>query len=124
MLEILARPEEVVRLVSLFLMALSTASLSMFLQKCMEPEMIFRRWYLLLVLKYIKWRKKKQRWKRSLLKPIGLCVYCYSTWVFIVLYLLIVSQKTGFLLYFIGLFIGMGFNYIWIKVLEKLETNK
>lgn len=105
--EILAVKEEV----ALLLLSLMTASLSLFFQECMEPGMIFRRYYLFLVYHWIKNWRKVDRWKRHLLKPFGLCVYCNGTFV-----------AMQFFIYFFGprieLFLFLGLNYLWIKILK------
>jgi len=85
------------------------AALSLFIQKCMESGMIFRRYYLYLIHIYVQNWRKKDRYKRFLLKPIGLCIYCYSTWIAIFTYVI----KFGFS-YDILLFIGM--NYLFIQL--------
>src|SRR5690554_6698596 len=94
-----------------------TAMLSLFIQACMEPKMILRRYYVLL--NYL-WIKKKSRW---LLKPLGLCIYCFSSWVWIGFFCIIwveVLKKPVNLLLFIVLFLGLGVNYSVIKTFEKI----
>jgi hypothetical protein len=58
-----------------------SALFSLFLVKCFEPNMIFRRYYLLLNYVWIRNWRKKDRWKRFILKPFGLCVYCFGAWL-------------------------------------------
>ena len=111
----------------LIILCLMTASLSLFLQKCFETGMIFRRYYLILVLAHIRSWRSSDRWKRPILKVWGLCIYCNGTWVFIALFILINAinetkhgDNTSFLANTIALFLGIGLNYIWIKILKKL----
>jgi hypothetical protein len=100
--------------VAVFIFSLLTAGLSLFILKCMEEGMIFRRWYLFLTYHWIKWWRKKDRWKRKFLKVSGLCVYCYSTWVAIPFFFYFVSLNIPLLFLFIGL------NYLWIEILLKI----
>ena len=72
--------------VSLELYCLSVGCLSMFLQNCYEPTGIFRRYYVLLVYLWIKWRRKKQRKYRPILSPLGLCPQCQNFWINTILY--------------------------------------
>lgn len=103
-----------VEVVKLILICLGTGALSLLFQKCMEEGMIFRRYYLLLTSCWIKWYRRKDRWKRNLLKPIGLCIYCYSTWLAIFSFLYYYGVKLE-----VFLFIGM--NYILIEFLLYLK---
>jgi hypothetical protein len=50
-----------------------------------------------------------------ILKPIGLCIYCYSTWVSIIFFLYTFGWN-----YIILFFIGL--NYLWIEILLKLKN--
>lgn len=106
-LETLAVKKEVV----LLLLSLMTASLSLFFQECMEPGMIFRRYYLWLTYHWIKNWRKKDRWKRWLLKPLGMCVYCNGTWIAIQFYLYNFGPGVNILLF-------IGLNYLWIKLIK------
>lgn len=98
------------------LFSLMTASLSLFIWETFQKEMIFRRYYLLLVYYWIKWRKKKNRWKRQLLKPIGLCIYCMSTWIAIISYIIFLGFKVD-ILFFIGI------NYVVLEILKGVIKN-
>jgi hypothetical protein len=75
--------------------------------------MILKRYYLWLVYHWIKWWRKKDRWKRYILEPMGMCVYCNSTWICIPFFFIFVSHN----ILLLPLFIGM--NYIWIEILKK-----
>lgn len=96
------------------LYCLMIAGLGQFFQLCMHPNMIFRRYYLWLTLLWIRNRRKKDRWKRWLLKPLGLCVYCNTTWIAIFYYVYAFGINPEILL-----FIGLVF--VWLKVLERIE---
>jgi len=50
----------------------------------MSEGMILRRYYAFLIYHWIIWRKKKDHWKRKLLKPLGLCLTCSSGWITII----------------------------------------
>jgi len=102
--------------ISLIGFCLLTASLSAFIHKCMDSGMILRRYYLYLTLKWIKWRKKRR--KRQILKPLGLCIYCYSAWVYLISYAAIKGPELKMIL-------GLGINYIiieaWLNYQKKVS---
>jgi hypothetical protein len=153
-------------LCSLTVFCLLTASMSLFMDKCFQKGMIFRKYYNLiaywfwlpskktvfvsyppktLVNKIIRetiegLRKSKHDSDRHyadpfwtprpiftenrfqwLFKILGGCIYCFSTWIFIGLYLLIVSDIQHLRLSLIGLILGIGLNYFWIEVLLKIK---
>ena len=58
------------------------------------------------------WRKK-DRWKRTMLKPLGLCIYCMLPYISLPFFLIFITN-----IYFYPLFIGM--SYIWLKLINKL----
>ena len=97
----------------LLLLLFGVPALSLFIKKCMESGMIFHRYYLYLVLLWIRNRKKKNRYKRNILKPLGLCVYCYNTWLSIFFYLLFLSNVL-----MLPIFIGL--TYIILEVFLKV----
>lgn len=129
-------------MISLIIFCLLTACLSVFLDFCMEKGNIFRGYYNWLT--YWLWlpirhkshvkkahavysaicgqvsrRPKPLRYKRRLsflYKPLGGCVNCFGTWVFIVLFFFLHRENTLQL----GLFLGLGVNYIWIKIFNKI----
>jgi surface polysaccharide O-acyltransferase-like enzyme len=107
---------EAVKLITLCLMA---ACLGHFFQYTLRPREIFGRYGLFLNYLWIKWRRKPDRWKRKLLKPIGLCIYCTTTWIFIVLYLFQAGLDSYSIHNLIGLFLGMGITYVWVEILTK-----
>lgn len=113
------------------LFCLGTAGLSLFVQECMKKGMIFQKygdwlnntWDAMDRAVWYKYDYKTTPFKAKIalfaLKPLGMCIYCFSSWVFIVLFtveMLNIPNKT---FDFIGLFLGLGFNFIWIKILEK-----
>jgi hypothetical protein len=131
MLIILVEKRDAILVILHFLMmaifSLSTASLSCFLDRCMEKGMIFRSYYNWIT--YWLWLSKnsvknKYQW---LFKVLGGCVYCFGTWVFIVLYLVIVlylavlSDFRSIVTSVIGLFLGIGMNYFWIEVIQRIK---
>ena len=106
--------EEVALLLSLLkivMLGSLTASLTMFIDHCMEKEMIFRRWYLFLTYHWIRTWRKKDRWKRYILKPLGLCHYCFGTWIAIFAYLFIVGFD-------VAIFLLIASNYFFIRIWE------
>ena len=42
---------------------------------------------------WIKNWRKKDRWKRQILKPLGLCCYCLNTWLSILLWFFFFNQS-------------------------------
>lgn len=98
------------------LLSLGTAGMSLFVQECMKEGMILN-WYGKLI-NYLWDSTKFPKW---LLKPLGMCIYCFSSWVWIGLFVVNMLPIQWVRLEFIGLFIGLGFNFIWIKTLEKLH---
>lgn len=76
-------------------------ALSMFLEKCFESGMIFRRFRLYMLYHWIKNWRKKDRWKRKFIK-LFLCIYCYNTWITIISYFIFISHNFLYLPLFIG----------------------
>ena len=138
-------------LCSLMVICLLTASMSQFLDKCFQKGMIFRKYYNLICYwlwlpkktnkAYIKWiarysvRQKqnisvfyrpiftinKYQW---LFKVLGGCIYCFSTWIYIITFLIIgkiVFPYNFFILAVIGVF-GIGLNYFFIEVIQKIKA--
>ncbi len=101
---------------TLVLLCLMIASLGLLFQECMEPGMIFRRYYLWLTYHWIRNWRKKDRWKRWLLKPLGMCVYCNTVWVAIFYYLYRFGFNVEILLF-------LGLVYTWIKILKRIFSD-
>lgn len=93
-----------------FLVAIFSISLTKFLEMTFQSGMIFRRYYLFLNLMWIRLRKKRKL--RMLLKPIGLCSYCYSVWIYFILYLIWNSLD-------IFIIFGLGINYTILNFINK-----
>lgn len=110
-------------LIIIFLFCISTSSLCIFLHDCMEPGMIFRKYYLWLTYLWIKNWRKKDRWKRPWLKIFGMCIYCNSVYIgSILLYifnLIYLKFDITHFLFTWPLFIGVQHNTI--KLLLKLK---
>lgn len=98
-------------------LGLLTAMMTKFIEYCLSEGMIFWRWTLLLTYLWINSWRKKDRWKRKYLKVLGLCHYCYGTWVAMFFYLAVI----GFDIY---IFLFLGVNYFWIKGIEQLQTKQ
>lgn len=101
--------------IAIVLLSLGTGALSVFVEECKKEGMILH-WYDKL-LNYLWDNTKFPKW---LLKPLGMCIYCYGSWLFIVLFLSTYNQFCGEIPIFIGLLIGLGFNFVSIKAFEKL----
>lgn len=77
-----ALPPSVVNLAAvLFLLLLSwlSATMSWYLQYLYSWHPIGRRYKRLL--RWTAYKTRRKPWLQSLTKPLGLCVYCQSTWV-------------------------------------------
>lgn len=97
------------------IISLMTATLSMFLEETMQEGMILRRYRLFLLWLWIHSWRKRDRWIRKLLKPFGLCIYCYSTWIAILTYTTIMGLR-------LEVISMLGFNYIILKILVTLDA--
>lgn len=109
-------------MIEIVLLSLMTAALSVFAEECMQSGMILRRYRLWLLWHWINMRHYQHRpWRvlRPLLKPAGLCIYCYGSWVYIVLFTAQADKYTGFYENLLYLSYGLGLNYVWIKIIEK-----
>jgi len=98
----------------LLLYYLTIGGFSMFLQKCYEKEMILRRYYLFLTYLWIRNWRHSDRWKRKILKPLGLCVYCQSFWIVLITYPIIFNID----IYYI---ISIGGVYTIIELINKIK---
>jgi hypothetical protein len=98
------RVEGVVVLLSLMLIAVMSAMLSLFLDHLLEDHPLGRQ-YLSLI----------QRLPVSLAKPIGECVICSGAWQYLF------TAMFVFNIPFYLCVIGLGVNYLTIKVLMKLQ---
>lgn len=116
--------------VLLILLSLTAMSVSVLLQECYQPDMIFRRYYVWLNYLHIKnrrikqWQKTKERKKaenakrkfvRNITKPMGLCIYCQNVWL------------SGFVLAFltndlISLILGIGMSNLFLIYHERITN--
>ncbi len=93
------------------LLALFTASLSVFLEFCLREGNIF--WFWTNWIEYIK--------SDYVRKPFGECIFCFGTWIFIVFYLVMSRQNDYLEPRIIGLLLGIGVNHIFVSLLTKIE---
>lgn len=108
-------------LMSLILYSLLTASLAWFVQYTLEPGEIFGRYGLFLNAVWMRNWRRKDRWKRIWVKPAGQCVYCNGAWIAIIVFLvLFTSHNRPFIPQIVALFLFLGANYIWTKILSKV----
>jgi hypothetical protein len=98
------------------LYCLMLAGLGLFFQHCMEPGMIFRRYYLWLIFHWIRNRKREVRWKRWPLKPLGLCVYCNTAWLGVAFYMLFLGLN-------LWIFLFLGLLYATLKWLIRVTSH-
>jgi len=97
----------------LLLILIGVPALSLFIKKTYGPDMIFRRIYLYFIYWWIKTWRKKDRYKRYIIKPF-ICVYCYNTWLSIFSFFLFLDMNILFLPIFIGL------SYIILELFMKI----
>jgi hypothetical protein len=97
-----------VDLVILFILSIFISFFVKFVDFCFYEGNIFDKYYLYV---YEKFNEKSPK----LFKVLGGCIYCYGSWIYIILYSL-------FNLYYafpiIFLFLGLGINYITIYILN------
>ena len=103
---------EVVQLLLYFLMVGSSAN---FLQEAYKG--ILKRYHLWLTYHWIKNWRKKDRYKRQILKPLGLCVYCQGTWITIITYPMLFKADLWYLL-------SLGGTWLSIKLISSLKDLK
>lgn len=94
-------------MINLLFLCFSTACLSLFIEICFDAGMVLH-WYY----------KRIEKLPEVLFKPLGGCIYCFGAWVYIIISC-ILCYKSGVIFDFIGLFLGLGFNFIFIKALER-----
>ena len=99
-------------LILLFILPIATVGLSLLYEKCMESGMIFRRWYLFLMYIHITNWRKKDRWKRVMIKPLY-CLVCSNTWLGIIFSLIYFNDITATILY-------VGIQYIYLELIIRL----
>lgn len=96
-------------LVSALLVCPFTAAFTLFVRFCLQEGNIFG-WYGCLIEKWSE-NPKLEYW----LKPLGGCVYCFGTWIFIVLFLGIVPSFGWSIPEIVALLLGCGLNYMFIE---------
>lgn len=102
--------------IELILLALGSAALSFFYRNCLrEKEMIFNP---------IKNHILKPMWHKGgvlkwLSKPLGLCVYCNTTWVNILLYFMSadISLRCWAVPELFEILYSIGFSHVFIKII-------
>ncbi len=92
-------------MINLILFCFATASLTLFLDMCMQEGMILHRYY-----------KAIEGLPVIVFKPLGGCSYCFGTWIFVLFFFLFRPETIE-----LGLLLGLGINYVFIKAIEKLH---
>lgn len=110
-------------MIDLIIFCFGTASLSHFFQVAQEEGMIFE-WY----------GKLLDKIPEFFAMPLGRCITCNGTWIFIIAFFLTIIIFNNKIVLFslsqpeekfsqpqslIALFLGIGINFIWIKVIDK-----
>lgn len=109
--ECVENPSTLMTIINLLVFCLGTASLTHFVMKCQEHGMIFRSYRYIITVYLLR------KGYKNLFKALGGCIYCFGTWVFIVLFLFWYRENN----FIIGLFLGTGFNYLFIESILKLK---
>lgn len=99
-------------MIDLIIFCFCTASLSHFFQKTQEEGMIFELYGNLL-----------DKLPPFIAAPLGRCVVCNGTWIFIVLYFWQHLPQVGDKQFVLYLFLGIGINYILIRIFGKIITD-
>lgn len=94
-------------MIDLVLLCFGTAALACFIECSTSEDMIFHGYY--------KAIEKLPVW---LFKPLGGCLCCMGTWVYIIISACVFSIS-GVIYGFIGFFLGIGINYIFIRLFDK-----
>lgn len=56
-------------------------------------------------------------------KPLGGCIFCFGSWIYIIISLLF-TNNLPFISQFITLFLGLGTNYLFIELIQRLKHDK
>ena len=108
-------------LLNLITYSLLTACLAWFVQYALQPGEILGRYGLLLTAVWMRNWRRKDRWKRALMPALGLCPFCNGSWLAMVVYLTMARDGSRpWLIQTMALFLFLGANYIWTKILSKV----
>ena len=112
-------------LLNLIIYSLLTACLAWFVQYCLKPGEIFGRYGLWLTAIWMRNWRRKDRWKRAITPMLGLCPYCNGSWIALFVYLIFLNSEIyGFIQKAVALFLFLGANYIWTKILSKVAESE
>lgn len=78
-----------------------------------QSGMIFHKYQQWLLYHWRRLGKKKKFKRRRLLKPLGLCIWCYSTWLYMFLHLILWELN-------LFTFLGVGINYVILELSYKV----
>src|SRR6478735_4929873 len=108
-------------LLNLITYSLLTSCLAWFVQYALQPGEILGRYGLLLTAVWMRNWRRKDRWKRALMPALGLCPFCNGSWLALFVYFVFLNSGfNGFIPKTVGLFLFLGANYIWTKILSKV----
>jgi hypothetical protein len=96
-------------LIILIIVGILSSFFVKFIDFCFNEGNIFD-WY------YLHISNKFELNNTKLFKLLGGCIYCFGTWIFIIMFLLF---NIYYPLPFIFIFFGMGVNYISIELINK-----
>ncbi len=96
-----------------------SSSIAMFWQWCFKWNPWGQKWivFLRLIKINIKGKKAKKRFQ-NLMKPLGYCVYCQSTWLAIFLSLFLLGWNPLYMI------MSMGMNYYFLEKFNKFLNPK
>lgn len=95
------------------LYCLAIAGIGELLQLCYLNGMVFRKYYILIKIAYY---KSKYSWVRSLMKPLGVCVYCQTPYINLVLWSLFFPMSQWFIL-------SLGCVYVFLELIYLIKKS-
>lgn len=107
------------KLISILIMSMTTASLSWFLQFLYLNTPIFKDYYAI-IKKYYRFYAIKRGRRVKIFFPFGLCVYCQSTWLAICGYLFLLFEREDLTTSLVLFPLFLGFNYVMTEFVSIL----
>lgn len=98
----------------LFLFSFFSSFFIKFIDFCFNEGNIFD-WYYLYI--YEKFESKSPK----LFKVLGGCIYCYGSWIYIAIF---IAFNYYYNIPFIFIFLGLGINYISLRILNIILENE
>ena len=102
------------QLITIIIIGFLVACLGNFIFFCFGKGMIFRRYYNLITY-YLYYKGNK--FTRFIYKPLGGCLYCFTTWLSIIYYFIFSFEIKFGLLNIFYLFLQIGITYISTNII-------